>query len=56
MKRAAIVGAGVGGLATAIALRKIGFEAHVYERASETQGVGVRLEAFGRTPSGPSAT
>jgi 2-polyprenyl-6-methoxyphenol hydroxylase-like FAD-dependent oxidoreductase len=40
MKRAAIVGGGIGGLTTAIALRKIGFEVEVYERSTELQEVG----------------
>ncbi len=40
MKRAAIVGGGIGGLATAIALRKIGFEAEVYERSAALKEVG----------------
>ena len=40
MKRAAIVGGGIGGLATAIALRKIGFEAHIYERSPELKEAG----------------
>lgn len=40
MKRAAIVGGGIGGLAVAIALRKIGFDAHVYDRAAELKEVG----------------
>jgi 2-polyprenyl-6-methoxyphenol hydroxylase-like FAD-dependent oxidoreductase len=40
VKRAAIIGGGIGGLTTAIALRKIGFEVNVYERASELKEVG----------------
>lgn len=40
MKRAAIIGGGIGGLTTAIALRKIGFEVNVYERATELKEVG----------------
>jgi 2-polyprenyl-6-methoxyphenol hydroxylase-like FAD-dependent oxidoreductase len=40
VKRAAIIGGGIGGLTTAIALRKIGFDAHVYERATELKKVG----------------
>ena len=40
MKRAAIIGGGIGGLTTAIALRKIGFEVSVYERATELKEVG----------------
>ena len=40
MKRAAIIGGGIGGLTTAIALRKIGFDVDVYERAPELKEVG----------------
>jgi 2-polyprenyl-6-methoxyphenol hydroxylase-like FAD-dependent oxidoreductase len=40
VKRAAIIGGGIGGLTTAIALRKIGFEVNVYERATELKEVG----------------
>jgi 2-polyprenyl-6-methoxyphenol hydroxylase-like FAD-dependent oxidoreductase len=40
VKRAAIIGGGIGGLTTAIALRKIGFEVNVYERAAELKEVG----------------
>lgn len=40
MKRAAIIGGGIGGLTTAIALRKIGFQVDVYERATELKEVG----------------
>lgn len=40
MKRAAIIGGGIGGLTTAIALRKIGFEVNVYERAGELREIG----------------
>lgn len=40
VKRAAIIGGGIGGLATAIALRKIGFEVNVYERAAELKEIG----------------
>ena len=40
MKRAAIIGGGIGGLTTAIALRKIGFEVSIYERAGELKEVG----------------
>ncbi len=35
VEKVAIVGAGLGGLATAIALRKQGFDVHVYEKAQE---------------------
>jgi len=40
VKRAAIIGGGIGGLTTAIALRKIGFQVDVYERATELKEVG----------------
>ena len=40
MKRVAIIGGGIGGLTTAIALRKIGFDVNVYERADELKEVG----------------
>ncbi len=40
VKRAAIIGGGIGGLTTAIALRKIGFKVDVYERATELREVG----------------
>jgi 2-polyprenyl-6-methoxyphenol hydroxylase-like FAD-dependent oxidoreductase len=40
VKRAAIIGGGIGGLATAIALGKIGFSVDVYERAPELKEVG----------------
>jgi len=40
VKRAAIIGGGIGGLATAIALRKVGFRVDVYERAPELREVG----------------
>jgi len=40
VERAAIIGGGIGGLTTAIALRKIGFEVDVYERAPELKEVG----------------
>ena len=35
---AVVVGAGIGGLAAAVALRRIGVDAHVYERASTMRG------------------
>lgn len=42
-KRAIIIGGGVGGLCAAIALRKIGIEATVYERAAMLGDVGAGL-------------
>ncbi len=43
VEKVAIVGAGPGGLATAIALRNFGIDAHVYERAKEFRPVGAGL-------------
>src|SRR5215475_1659272 len=40
--RIAVIGAGIGGLAAACALRGRGFEVHVYERAGEL-GAGLQL-------------
>ncbi|NEQ76369.1 MAG: NAD(P)-binding protein [Okeania sp. SIO2D1] len=47
--KVAIIGAGPGGLATAIALRKQGIDAHVYEKAREFRpvGAGVSLKPNG---------
>jgi salicylate hydroxylase len=42
--RIAVIGAGIGGLATACALRQRGLEAHVYERAAELGEVGAGLQ------------
>ncbi|NEP45504.1 MAG: NAD(P)-binding protein, partial [Okeania sp. SIO2H7] len=49
VNKVAIIGAGPGGLATAIALRKKGIDAHVYERAKELRpvGAGLGLQANG---------
>ncbi|MBD2452320.1 FAD-dependent monooxygenase [Nostoc sp. FACHB-152] len=41
--KVAIIGAGLGGLATALALRKQGIEAQVYEKAKELRPVGAGL-------------
>ena len=41
--KVAIVGGGIGGLATAIALHSHGIEAHVYEQASQWQPLGVGI-------------
>jgi 2-polyprenyl-6-methoxyphenol hydroxylase-like FAD-dependent oxidoreductase len=46
VKRAAIIGGGIGGLTTAIALRKVGFAADVYERAPELREVGSGLSLW----------
>ena len=42
-RRAIIIGGGIGGLATAIALQHAGWDAHVYERTSTHRGVGAGL-------------
>ena len=42
-KHAAVVGAGIGGLAAAIALRQAGWEASVYEAAPEVRPLGAGL-------------
>ncbi|NET80341.1 FAD-binding monooxygenase [Okeania hirsuta] len=49
VEKVAIIGAGPGGLATAIALRKQGIDAHVYEKAREFRpvGAGVGLQSNG---------
>jgi FAD binding domain len=41
--RAIIIGGGIGGLAAAVALRQVGIEAVVYERATELREVGAGL-------------
>src|SRR6267142_2441724 len=42
--RIAVIGAGIGGLAAACALREKGFEVQVYERAAELGEVGAGLQ------------
>ena len=42
--RIAVIGAGIGGLAAACALRVKGFEVHIYERAGELGEVGAGLQ------------
>ncbi len=42
--RVAVIGAGIGGLAAACALRQRGVEVHVYERAAELGEVGAGLQ------------
>ncbi len=49
VKKVAIVGAGLGGLATAIALHKKGIEVEIYEKAKNFRPVGVGL---GLAPNG----
>ena len=41
--RIAVIGAGIGGLAAACALRQRGFEVEVYERAAELGEVGAGM-------------
>jgi len=40
----AIVGAGMGGLATAAALRRVGIDAMVYEQASQFARIGAGIQ------------
>lgn len=42
-RKAVIIGAGIGGLATALALRRVGVEATVFERAPEIREIGAGL-------------
>ncbi|MGW1198762.1 FAD-dependent monooxygenase [Streptomyces sp. NPDC002536] len=44
--RAIVVGAGIGGLTTAIALRRVGIEVEVYERAGELRARGSALSVM----------
>ncbi len=46
VKKVAIIGAGLGGLAVAIALRKQGIDAQVYEKAHSLRPVGAGLTLF----------
>lgn len=43
---AIIIGAGIGGLATALALRQVGFEVKVLERVEEMKGLGAGLSLW----------
>ncbi|NEP08347.1 MAG: NAD(P)-binding protein, partial [Okeania sp. SIO4D6] len=43
VEKVAIIGGGIGGLATANALRKQGIDAHVYEQARDLRPVGAGL-------------
>jgi flavin-dependent dehydrogenase len=52
-RRIAIVGAGLGGLAAAIALRRQGFEVQVYEQAAELAEFGAGIN--GTDPYGITA-
>ncbi|MDB5053446.1 MAG: 2-polyprenyl-6-methoxyphenol hydroxylase [Bacilli bacterium] len=42
-KRAIVIGAGIGGLCTAIALQAIGWQVDVYEKAIELKGIGAGI-------------
>jgi salicylate hydroxylase len=42
-RKAVVVGAGLGGLAAAIALRKQGIDAHIYEKARDMKPIGAGL-------------
>src|SRR5580658_2980561 len=42
--RVAIIGAGIGGLAAAVALRQRGFEVELYERSARLEEVGAGLQ------------
>jgi 2-polyprenyl-6-methoxyphenol hydroxylase-like FAD-dependent oxidoreductase len=44
--KAIIIGAGIGGLTTAIALQKVGIEVTVYERAAQLKAVGAGLSLW----------
>ena len=41
-----IIGGGIGGLAAAVALRRVGIAAHVFERAPEIHEVGAAISVF----------
>ncbi|PJJ72967.1 2-polyprenyl-6-methoxyphenol hydroxylase-like FAD-dependent oxidoreductase [Diaminobutyricimonas aerilata] len=45
--RVGIIGAGIGGLATAVGLQRAGVETHVFEQASRLQPIGSGLSIFG---------
>jgi len=44
--KAIIIGGGIGGLAAAIALERVGIEAHVFERAAELREVGAGISLW----------
>ena len=54
VKKIAIIGAGIGGLAAALALQRRGFRVAVYERAKEIReiGAGVIITANARRDAG----
>src|SRR4051794_9883047 len=45
-RKVIVAGGGVGGLTTAIALRRAGIEAHVYEQAPELRDIGAGLHIW----------
>ena len=49
--RAMIIGGGIGGLTAAIALRRVGIDAQVYERAPELREVGAGIGLMGNALS-----
>ncbi|MFF7023206.1 FAD-dependent monooxygenase [Streptomyces klenkii] len=49
--RAIVVGAGIGGLATAVALRRVGVEVEIYERASELRPAGFGISVLSNAVS-----
>jgi hypothetical protein len=44
--RALVIGAGIGGLTCAVALRRVGIDVEVYERATELRGAGSALSVM----------
>jgi FAD-dependent urate hydroxylase len=44
--KAIIIGGGIGGLTTAIALQRVGIEAHIYERAPQIREVGAGISLW----------
>ena len=42
-----IIGGGIGGLTTALALQHVGFESRVFEQAPALQDVGAAIAIFG---------
>ena len=45
-KRALIIGAGIGGLCTAIALRKVGYTVRIFERTQEVRALGAGMSLW----------
>ena len=45
-RRAIVIGAGIGGLATAIGLRRSGWQVQVYEQAASAQPVGAGISLW----------